>query len=532
MHTLNNQQQKPIIWSIAGSDSSGGAGIQADIKTAHSLNCEICTLITANTIQNSQQVLAINPTDTQTLQLAWQSLIEDKPPAVIKIGLIANNEQLAWLATNISAIKKYNAACRVIFDPVLKATVGNSLQTEILDWGLLKKLLLQVEVITPNCLEAEYLINIFDAGKAPSQSHHLKTWANIDLAKQLHSCGIRGAVLTGGHSIKHKKVIDAYYGEIGDGEIKKRETALFTLASPYIETNFSHGSGCSFATALSCFLAHNYLMRDAFMQAKAFINKSFTLSQINEKNAKVPTGYYGALQQAMWPVEKKFYPRVIEAKNSPLSPDGFASCGTQQLGLYPVIDSLEWLQRLLPLGLEIIQLRVKNQTQTELDQIIQQAVEMAKPFKTRLFINDYWQLAIKHQAYGVHLGQEDLLEANLAAIQKAGLRLGISTHGCYEFKYAEQFKPSYLAIGAIFPTQTKDMTGQIQGLQNLQHMLQIQTSSIPVVAIGGITLERAVKVLQTGIKSIAVVTAITQSSQPEQTVADWQTLFKTIESTT
>ena len=181
---------------------------------------------------------------------------------------------------------------------------------------------------------------------------------------------------------------------------------------------------------------------------------------------------------------------------------------------------------MLPLGLEIIQLRVKNLAENELEQVIITAVAMAKKYNTRLFINDYWQLAIKHGAYGVHIGQEDLQDADLATIQQSRIRLGISTHGCYEFLSAQRLQPSYLAIGAIFPTKTKDMTGQIQGIDNLRQVLSLRPenkSKIPVVAIGGINLDRASEVIATGVESIAVVTAITEAESshgisPEQAV--------------
>ena len=221
----------------------------------------------------------------------------------------------------------------------------------------------------------------------------------------------------------------------------------------------------------------------------------------------------------------------------------------EKLGLYPVIGSIAWLKCLLPLGLKIIQLRVKSINQDELNQIIMEAVNLAKDYDTRLFINDYWQLAIKHGAYGVHIGQEDLGDADLVQIQQAGLRVGISTHGCYEFLLAQQLQPSYLAIGAIFPTQTKDMTGQIQGIENLTQLLALRSENlqpenlqpenlqpknlqpknkaqqIPVVAIGGINMTRAPQVLATGVDSIAVVTAITEAENPEQAVSELMALI-------
>ena len=138
---------------------------------------------------------------------------------------------------------------------------------------------------------------------------------------------------------------------------------------------------------------------------------------------------------------------------------------------------------------------------------------MARLYNCRLFINDHWKLAIKYGAYGVHIGQEDLQDADLYAIANAGLRLGISTHGCYEFLLAKQLRPSYLAIGAIFPTKTKNMTGQIQGLKNLTQILSL-ADTIPIVGIGGINQQRLTQVWSTGVSAIAVVTAITQAQQP------------------
>ena len=210
----------------------------------------------------------------------------------------------------------------------------------------------------------------------------------------------------------------------------------------------------------------------------------------------------------------------------------------RKLGLYPVIDSLYWLKRLLPLGLEIIQLRLKNIAEDELAPLVLEAITLAKRYNTRLFINDYWQLAIKHGAYGVHIGQEDIQTADLTAIQAAGIRLGISTHGCYEFVLAQQLQPSYLAVGAIFATQTKDMTGQIQGLDNLKQVLTLRSNSeseqIPVVAIGGISLERAQPLVNLGVDSIAVVTAITNAQQshnmsPESMVTRLQAIVQNLE---
>lgn len=185
-----------------------------------------------------------------------------------------------------------------------------------------------------------------------------------------------------------------------------------------------------------------------------------------------------------------------------------------RLGLYPVVDSVEWIERLLKAGVETLQLRIKDKRDEEVESDVIAAIELGRRFDARLFINDYWQLAIKHQAYGVHLGQEDLETTDLSAIREAGLRLGVSTHDDMEIDVALAARPSYIALGHVFPTQTKQMPSAPQGLAQLaRHIARL--GDYPTVAIGGISLARAPAVLETGVGSIAVVSAITQA-------ADWQ----------
>ena len=186
----------------------------------------------------------------------------------------------------------------------------------------------------------------------------------------------------------------------------------------------------------------------------------------------------------------------------------------KKLGLYPVVDSVEWIERLLKTGVTTLQLRIKDKQPNDVEQEIVEAIKLGRQYHARLFINDYWQLAIKHHAYGVHLGQEDLDIADLDAIKKSGLRLGISTHDETELQRAKTLRPSYIALGHIFPTTTKDMPSKPQGLDALKHQVE-QTPNFPTVAIGGISLERVPDVVATGVGSVALVSAITKAP-------DWQ----------
>ncbi|QTF10354.1 thiamine phosphate synthase [Brenneria izadpanahii] len=198
----------------------------------------------------------------------------------------------------------------------------------------------------------------------------------------------------------------------------------------------------------------------------------------------------------------------------------------QRLGLYPVVDSVTWIERLLGEGVKTIQLRIKDRTDQQVEQDVIQAIALGRHYQARLFINDYWRLAVKHQAYGVHLGQEDLDTADLAAIKHAGLRLGVSTHDDAELARAIAINPSYIALGHIFPTQTKEMPSAPQGLAELtRHVAELE-GRFPTVAIGGISIDKVPSVLATGVGSIAVVSAITRAPDWRQATA---TLLNMIE---
>ncbi|MGK7244565.1 thiamine phosphate synthase [Buttiauxella agrestis] len=186
----------------------------------------------------------------------------------------------------------------------------------------------------------------------------------------------------------------------------------------------------------------------------------------------------------------------------------------QRLGLYPVVDSVEWIERLLGAGVRTIQLRIKDKHDDDVEVDIVAAINLSLRYKARLFINDYWRLAIKHRAYGVHLGQEDMDVANLDAIRDAGLRLGLSTHDNMEMDRALMARPSYIALGHVFPTNTKQMPSAPQGLAQLAAHIKT-LGDYPTVAIGGISIERVPFVLKTGVGGVAVVSAITQA-------ADWR----------
>jgi thiamine-phosphate pyrophosphorylase len=187
---------------------------------------------------------------------------------------------------------------------------------------------------------------------------------------------------------------------------------------------------------------------------------------------------------------------------------------------YPVVDSVAWVARLALLGVGTVQLRVKNLGDAEALEIVRDALEMTRGSQAKLVVNDYWRVAIAAGAQHLHLGQEDLADADLAAIRAAGLSLGISTHDDAELETALRAKPDYIALGPIFPTTLKSMRFAPQGIAKITEWKK-RIGDIPLVAIGGIKLEQAREIFAAGADSIAVVSDITQNPEPDARVRAW-----------
>ena len=196
----------------------------------------------------------------------------------------------------------------------------------------------------------------------------------------------------------------------------------------------------------------------------------------------------------------------------------FAPC-PQQLGLYAVLPDADWVARMAQAGVPTLQLRFKSDDAGQVHRQIKASVRAVQGTPSLLFINDHWQAAIEAGAYGVHLGQEDMDAANIGQIRRAGLRLGLSSHGYAEMLKADAHSPSYIAMGAVYATTLKRMVTPPQGPSRLAQYAKLM-ADYPLVAIGGIDDGKLGAVLASGVGSVAVVRAITGAAKPEQAVAD------------
>ncbi|MEN9916677.1 MAG: Thiamine-phosphate pyrophosphorylase [Pseudomonadota bacterium] len=261
-----------------------------------------------------------------------------------------------------------------------------------------------------------------------------------------------------------------------------------------------------FSTAIAACLVRSYSLQDAIVIAKMYLQCGLRKAIA----AQTQKFFHGG-----WPEEQADLPYLSSQPLVKL-PQIFKPCNTN---LYPIVESSVWVERLLTLGIKCIQLRIKNANEHQLEKEIKRSVDLAKHYQAKLFINDYWQLAIHYHATGVHLGQEDLHDADIDAIYHSGLYLGVSTHCYSEVARAHSHHPSYIACGPIYFTQSKPMAFQPQGIEQLKRWRR--TLTYPLVAIGGINLERLPEILESHVEGISVISAITLASDPATAIKEF-----------
>lgn len=481
---------RPIAWTVAGSDSAAGAGLQADLKAFDAFDVHGCSAVSAITAQNSLAVTQVQAVSPELLDAQLQTLSQDLPPKVIKCGMLGSVANLRVVAGWVKRLRA-QAPLALVLDPVWRSSTGAALSDVELHAAYRSELLPLADVITPNRAEAAWLL-----GSATLDDD----FALEQAAQELQKLGARSVVITGG---------DTVGGQARDW--LQSPQARGWLSLPRIATEHNHGTGCVFASSLAAALAQGFCDADA-----AVLAKMSTAEALRH-------GY--AAGQGAGPVR----PRAgfaLRTENLPtlslsgVDAPGFAPLSEPRMGLYAVVDSAAWIERLLAAGVRTLQLRIKDPACADLHEQIARSVAAARQAGAQLFINDYWALAIELGAYGVHLGQEDLERADLPALAKAGVRLGVSSHSLWEVARARSVRPSYIACGPIHATTTKDMPWRPQGENNLSYWCSLLSE--PVVAIAGMDYDRAEAAAQCGARGVAVLRGLVTADHPETAVAAYQ----------
>lgn len=485
---------KPIAWSVSGADCGSGAGIAADLRAFDALGVHGCTVIAALTAQNSLAVDRIEPVATNMLEAQLAALARDMPPRAIKTGMLGSRENLECLARWVDKLRETNPKLALVVDPVLRASTGADLVDDALLQAYRQILIPRASLITPNRREAAALL-----GWEP-----LRNASEVErAAAALQALGCQAVVITGGDESS----------ELSQ-DYALTPHAQGWLSLPRVDTSNNHGTGCVFASSACTSMAIGFVAMESIVIAKMATTQALRL------------GY--AVGQGSGPVlpAGDFAQRI---ENLPVFVPSPSTGGEQNrgplllksdLGLYAIVDSSTWIERVVAAGVRTVQLRTKSTDANHIRHEIKKSIASANKAGAKLFINDHWKIAIEEGAYGVHLGQEDLQTADLEAIKKAGVRLGLSTHCYWEVCRAWALQPSYIACGPIHETFAKDMPWIPQGNDNLAYWCALLP--IPVVAIGGMNVERTEQAARCGAAGVAVISAITGAADPEQAIANLQ----------
>ncbi|MFI5391389.1 MAG: thiamine phosphate synthase, partial [Bacteriovoracales bacterium] len=263
---------------------------------------------------------------------------------------------------------------------------------------------------------------------------------------------------------------------------------------------------CALAASLAFGLSIDLPLKEALIFAKIYFTKNF-------RNA--------SFENSAFVIKPKdSFGDGLTSEDMPFLNFGeikFPELGMESLELYPIVERADFLNKLL--GVKIAQLRIKDLRGKELEFEIKKGIEISKELGINLFINDYFELAKKHSAFGVHLGQEDLFKYDRNELLKSGLRLGISTHSYFELATALGYRPSYVAFGPIYFTTLKKMQFSPQGIEKLKIIRKLV--KLPLVAIGGITLEKLEEILEGGADFISVISDISKNPDPSERVRKW-----------
>ncbi|WP_322589690.1 bifunctional hydroxymethylpyrimidine kinase/phosphomethylpyrimidine kinase [Sphaerotilus sp.] len=514
---------RPIVWSVAGNDSGGGAGLSADARAAEGCTVHLCPVVAAVTAQNSLGVQRVVPVAPDVLEAQLAALATDLRPAVIKTGLIGRVDGVAVLARWLDRLDADGGPrVRLVIDPVLGASAGGAAFADaaLID-AYRTQLLPRADLVTPNRREAARLLGQPEAvalTEVPAQ------------AAALRALGAAAVCITGGDSPDGADALDWLDTPHARG----------WLALPRLDAPHTHGTGCTFATTAASAMARGFVTADALVLAKMATTAGLAVGHAAGQGVG-PVGF-----DAGFAADPRWLPR-LGCDTSPVSGTSGPAL-PWPAGLYAIVDSADQATPLLAAAeptLCALQLRIKRtshqtlddqafaaEVRAQIDRTLAQAAALPEAARVVIVVNDHHALVLDAVEAGtvdpasvaLHLGQEDVLalgaagRARLAAAQARGLRLGVSSHSLWELCRAAALAPACIACGPVWATTTKDMPWHPQGLHNLRWWAVM--SPVPVVGIGGLlTTAQVEAVAGTGAACACLVRAVATQAGEREPVA-------------
>lgn len=486
--------------TIAGSDSGGGAGIQADLKTFAALGVYGSSVITAITAQNTLGVINSSGISTTLVDEQLDAVLSDIGADAIKTGMLYDDDIIEVI---VNRLKFYQVPCLVV-DPVMVATSGDTLLNYKGIDALRNKLLPQATFLTPNREEAAALCGF------PVES-------KIDLhkaAQELHHMGADFVVITGIE--QEGQAIDFGYDGYEFREVK----------GPMIDTHNTHGTGCSFSAALAAHIAQGVAPWTAVNLAKKYVASGLRFAyQVGQ--GRGPLNHLAA-----------FFPGNLDDSNIQENRTHiFQEWGSRPgLGPFPLLnviiggplcegkDYAQLTQAVIEGGAGLIQLREKEGDTRQLVETAREMQQVCRKYGALFVVNDRVDVAAAAGADGVHLGQDDLSFAMARAILGPEKIIGISVDNLAQAELAVAAGADYLGVGPAYPTNTKECKHPAGGPALIAQVAS--RVKIPVLAIGGITPENTLPLLKAGASGVAVISSVLSSPDPKQVVQEFMAIFK------
>lgn len=499
----------PVIWSIAGTDSGGGAGLAADQRAADAFGVHLCPVVATVTAQNTTAVTHIDPVSPERLDAQLAALAEDLPPAVIKTGLLGSAANVEVVARWVDRLRQ-RGPLPLVIDPVLRASTGAAFADPALMQAYRERLLPRASVITPNQSEAVLLLGPHGGSDVPA------------LGRAFRALGVPAVVVTGGDAATPGLSCDWLDAPHAQG----------WLTLPRVDTPHHHGTGCTFATALAAALALGWVAADAAVLAKMATTHALRHARAVGRGAGPVAAREG------FGTDPTLLPRLsLDA----LAPSAWPAtrARARDPGVYAIVDSAERVQAVLRATptVDTVQLRMKRPAglpdahwQAQLHEAIGRSQRAADAAGVPLVVNDHWQTALQAGARALHLGQEDLMaltpadQATLQTARDRGVQLGLSSHSLWELCRAAALQPDLIACGPVWPTTTKTMPWAPQGLDNLAWWAHMAPA--PVVGIGGVLDPAQLQaVAAAGAAGGCVVRGL--GDDPASTLPAWRTAWRT-----
>ena len=463
----------PVALTIAGSDPSGGAGIQSDLRTFAALGVVGLSVITALTVQNSRGVQSVHPVAPDLLAAQLNAILEDTRPDAVKIGMLGGAAQVRVVA---DALRRFRPP-HVVLDPVLASTGGVPLLDEEGRQLLMTELLPLCDLVTPNLDEASIL-----TGQQVDDSRTMVT-----TGKRLLAAGAKAVLIKGGH-LADAPVDYLILPEKSTSYHSRRVTTLDT-----------HGTGCFLSSAIAGYLARGIDLDSAISAAKALLTGALEAPVVVGQGR----GYPSLSSLVKTVPDRKLHRFHTHAERI-----------AQLQGLYVVTDSKMQPDRsagnivwnALMGGAKIVQLREKQLPLPQVTELAQKLSRTAEEHGALFIVNDRVDVALASEADGVHLGPDDMHPEDARRLLGPEKLIGVSTGTLDEARAAAPYA-SYFGVGAIFGTQTKLDAGAPVGVERIRE-IKAAFPHIPVVAIGGIHAGNIADVARAGADAAAVVSAV------------------------